>query len=258
MEQDDKARAVAAAELLIGARSGPPLSTFPESCRPRDEADAYRIQDEVAARLGPIEGWKVGASSPDAIPNCAPLLAGSVLSSPARISAEGMSLRGVEAEIAFRFGKDLPPRTKPYERAEVLAAIESACPAIEFCECRFRDWQQLDPLSKLADSNMNQALVIGPIWHSWKGLEVAAQPVVMSFDGRRVIDRRGGNTAGDLFQILVWLANHLSARGPGLRRAQIVITGSWGGMPQAGNAERVDVEFAGIGAASLRLLGERG
>ena len=257
MKQDDKARAVAAAELLIGAREGPLLSAFPETCRPRDEAEAYRIQDEVAARLGPIEGWKVGASGPDAIPNCAPLLAGSVLSSPARIPSEGLSLRGVEAEIAFRFAKDLPPRTQPYERPEVLAAIESACVAIEFCECRFRDWQTLDPISKLADSNMNQALIAGAEWYDWKGLEVAAQPVVMSFDGRRVIDRRGGNTAGDLFRMLVWLANHLSARGPGLRRGLIVTTGSWGGMPRAENAERVDVEFAGIGAASLSFVERR-
>ncbi len=252
MKQDDMARAVAAAKLLIGA------SAFPETCRPRDEADAYRIQDEVAAHLGPIEGWKVGANSPDAIPNCAPLLAGCVLTSPAQISTEGLSLRGVEAEIAFRFAKDLPPRTLPYERAEVLDAIESACPAIEFCECRFRDWQHLDPLSKLADSNMNQALITGSVWLDWQGLEVEVQPVGMSFDGQRVIDRRGGNTAGDLFRMLVWLANHLSARGPGLRRGQIVTTGSWGGMLQAGNAERVDVEFAGVGVASLSFVEGRG
>lgn len=258
MTQDDKACAAAAAKLLIGARKGPLLGDLPETCRPRDEADAYRIQDEVAERLGPIEGWKVGASGPDAVPNCAPLLAGSVLSSPAHIPAGGLSLRGVEAEIAFWFKQDLPPRAQPYERAEVLDAIESACVAIEFCECRFRDWRNLDPISKLADSNMNQALVTGSVWHGWRGLEVGSQPIVMSFDGRHVIDQRGGNMAGDLFRMLVWLTNYLSVRGPGLRRGQIVTTGSWGGMPQAENTKRVDVEFAGIGTASLSFVEGRG
>ena len=43
-------------------------------------------------------------------------------------------MRGIEAEVAFRLGRDLPPRAAPYTRAEVMAALATAHPAIEVLE----------------------------------------------------------------------------------------------------------------------------
>ncbi len=250
------ARARAAADLLLGARKNGPIEGLPESCRPRDAAEAYAIQDAVAAHLGPIEGWKVGAGGPDELPNCAPLLARTVLASPVHLDSARHCLRGIEAEVAFRFARDLPPRDRDYSRAEVTAAIEAAFPAIEVCESRFRDRTALDPFSKLADNNMNAILVLGEAWHGWPDLEVARQAVRLSFDERIVVDQNGGNTAGDLIRLLVWLANHLGKRGPGIGRGQVVTTGSWCGLIEAGRARSIVAAFPGIGETSLRFAGE--
>ena len=43
-------------------------------------------------------------------------------------------MRGVEAEVAFRLGHDLPPRGTPYTREEIVAALATAHPAIEILD----------------------------------------------------------------------------------------------------------------------------
>jgi 2-keto-4-pentenoate hydratase len=250
MTDTSTTRAAAAADILLRARRGGERpADLPVSCRPRSEAEAYAVQDAVAARLGPIAGWKVGASDPEAEPNCAPLLA--VFDSPATLDPSAYTLRGIEAEIAFRFGADLPPRAAPYERSEVIAALATAHPAIEVCECRLADHAAVDPMSKVADNVFNGALIVGPAWDGWAELSVAAQPVQLLFDDAVVVERRGGNAAGDLMRLLVWLANHLSRRGYGLRRGQVVTTGSWTGVRPSGPATHVAARFPGIGEAAF-------
>src|SRR5918911_3838684 len=73
-----------------------------------DAAEAYRIQDAVAARLGGVAGWKVGAKGPGATPTCAPLLAGTVSHVVAGAAVRTRPVIGVEAEVAFVLGSDFP------------------------------------------------------------------------------------------------------------------------------------------------------
>lgn len=253
MAEIERARAEAAADLLLRARCNQPIAHFPDDVRPRSVAEAYAVQDAVAFALGPVLGWKVGASAPEAEPACAPLLAGALHQSPAVLAAEAFPLRGIEAEIAFRFATAPKRGPSGFDREGVVEAIATAHPAIEICESRFRDHTAIDPLTKLADSNLNGALILGPAWADWRGLVTAAQPVAVTIDAETVAERRGGNTAGDLFRLLVWLAEHLARRGRGLRAGDVVTTGSWTGMHLAPGAKHVTVAFPGIGSAEVRF-----
>src|ERR1044072_5607181 len=104
-------RAVAqAAELLIAARrTGTLLDALPASCKPQTLEDAFAIQDATLAALGEtVAGWK-GA------------VRGAIFGSRwfdggARIEAATMPMLGVEAEIAFRFERDLPAGKYGYEQ----------------------------------------------------------------------------------------------------------------------------------------------
>jgi 2-keto-4-pentenoate hydratase len=242
-----------AAELLVAARRARrPLAALPESCRPRSLADAYAIQDAVGRRLGPVGGWKVGAAGRDDEPRCAPLPAELVLASPTTLAAARFSLLGIEAEVAFRLGRDLPPRERPYGADEVIAAIAAAHPAIELVDSRFTDREGVDKLSALADANSNGAFVYGPAAGGWPRIDWSRQPVELSVDGRRVAGGTGSNPAGDLVRLVVWLANHCAGRG-GLKAGQLVTTGSWTGLIEAPPGSRVVAEFAGLGRAELTL-----
>jgi 2-keto-4-pentenoate hydratase len=236
----------AAALLIEARRAGTTLRALPDALAPQTAADAYAIQEAVARALGGIAGWKVGAKGPALEPTCAPIPPTSLHASPHRFDGSELRLRGVEAEFAFRFARDLPPRAQPYERKEVAAAVESVHAAIELVESRFHDLRAVDPLSLLADGNAHGALVVGSGVAAIKDADPALVRVDLHFDDRTVAQTVGGNPAGDVWRLMTWLANHCAARGGGLRAGQIVTTGSCTGMQFASPGTRVRVEIEGL------------
>ena len=244
-----------AARLLLSARRDPTqrLHSLPEAMRPKTEAQAYLIQRAIITDLGGIGGWKVGSPGPDGPVNCAPLPAAAIQDSPATITG---SDRLVEAEIALRLAHDLPPRDPPYTRAEVLAAIASAHPAIEVLQTRYLDVAAVDPLSALADSLSHFGLVVGPAIPGWQSLDLAAETVRLSVNGPENgahIKTGAGNPAGDMIRMVLWLANEGAHWAGGLYAGQVVTTGSWTGkdpVPPGGEAR---IRFDHAGEATVRF-----
>ncbi len=171
--------------------------------------------------------------------------AAGILASPAALPSGRM--RGIEAEVAFRVGHDLPPREAPYDRAEIIAALATAHPAIEELEAAYPEPMQVDPLSLLADSIAHGGFVFGPGVADWRALDFAAMTVTQTVDGAVV--QRTGNPAGDMIRLVVWLANEGSRWAGGLRAGQFVTCGSWTGITRAAPGARVRVEFPGLGVA---------
>lgn len=243
----------AAATHLLAARDDKARRTaaLPEPLRPRTVEQAYAIQRAVMAALGPVAGWKVGAPSPasDAF-TCAPLPAAGLADSPATTRG---SDRAVEAEIAVRLGADLPPRDAPYTDAEIRAAIASAHPAIEVLESRFADPDAVDPLSALADSLGHHSLVLGAPIPGWDGLDLAREEVAVLVDGAEV-KRRTGNPGGNMLRLLRWLADTGARWAGGLRRGQVVTTGSWTGKDVVPPGAEAMIRFRTAGAAATRFV----
>ena len=70
-------------------------------------------------------------------------------------------LKGIECEIAFRLGNDLPSMEMTYSRDDIKNSIKTVTVAIEAVETRFDSWPVANPLWALADNQSNQALIIG-------------------------------------------------------------------------------------------------
>jgi len=71
-QENDRMRQ--ASELLLAARRDSLLiDNLPETLRPHTLEEAYALQDIVARALGPVGGWKVGASSQEATPAYSPM-----------------------------------------------------------------------------------------------------------------------------------------------------------------------------------------
>src|SRR6266550_1188097 len=106
-----------AAALLVRARlGGPRLAHLPDALTPTSDRDGYAIQALVTRRLGwAIGGWKAGLG-PAGDTSSAPLYAPLLRTSPARFDAADLALFGIEGEIAFRLGRDLPPGDQPHDR----------------------------------------------------------------------------------------------------------------------------------------------
>jgi len=105
-------------------------------------------------------------------------------------------LRGLEAEISFLIGKDLPPREMPYTRDEVLAAIASCHPAIEELEAGLDEPLKVERLTMIGDLQLHGGFVPGPAVADWQKIDFAKESVSLSVDGAVRVERTASNTAG--------------------------------------------------------------
>ena len=245
----------AANSLADARRTQNPIAALPDDLRPQTAGEAYVVQDELAIAFGEIGGWKVSASSPESTPTCAPMPRMWTAASGTEFRA--IRYRGVEAEIAFRLGADLPRRAHPYSRDEIVAAIESCHPAIEVLESAFENPAEVDRFSALADLGLHGAFCYGPAVLNWKNINFAIEHVTLSIDGVVRIERTGSNTAGDLLALLVWLANDGAPVAKGLSTGQWITTGSWTGSLPAEHDSSVKAVFNNAGEVTLRFSPEQ-
>jgi 2-keto-4-pentenoate hydratase len=244
----------ATARFLIDQRAQDATLTtqLPDALRPSTLAEAIAVQVVTMAEIGPVGGWKVGASEPGAEPTAAPLPASGVTGSPVVVGAR---LRASECEICFRLGRDLPPRDTPYDRNEVLKAIESCQAAIEVVEPRFVSHEGLDGLTKLADLGIHGGLAVGRPVEEWNPDIFATLPVVMAVDGVKRRKLVGSNPGGsDLVGFVTWLANSDVAWAfGGLKAGQVVTTGSWTGLTLSPPGTHITARFQGFPAVEVRF-----
>jgi 2-keto-4-pentenoate hydratase len=259
MTGPEESRLIDAADVLLDARrTGRPLADLPANLQPQSLDEAYAIQDRIAAAFseeGELHpgGWKIGAPTPDATPMYAPMPLVWIAATGSMLAGEHWRFRGLEAEIAFLVGRDLPPRTQPYTREETLAAMASCHPAIEILEPAFEDPFKVARLSMIADLQMHGGFVYGPAVPNWQSIDFTKEHVVLAVDGIIRVERTGSNTAGDLLRLLPWLANEGAARTGGLRKGQWITTGSWTGYTPATSRCPVEVLFSAAGRVDLRF-----
>ena len=221
----------------------------------KTEKDAYRVQDAVFAELWPgtrPAAWKAGGPSDKTEPTAAPIAPDKLLRSPASIAAASMNMVGVEAELAFRLSKDLPPRGRAYSERRVAAAVGEVLVAIELCDTRLANWKESSGVWKLADFQNNGGLVAGSGTRDWQKIDFLKQEVEFRI-GARVVKAKGAHSFGNPFRLMPWIANHCTTRGIGLRAGDIVTTGAWTGLEIAKAGDEVTARFPGIGEATVRI-----
>jgi 2-keto-4-pentenoate hydratase len=239
----------AAAAALAAARSGAPIAALPKDALPQSEADAYAIQDAVAIRLGAkFGGWKTGVS-PLGGYFCAPIYASMVHASPARLSAGGFHVIGIECEIGFRLNQALSPRPQPYTRSEVLA-LASMHPRIEVVDSRYVDFRSLDRLQVLADNFSNGGLVYGAAASDWQGADLAHPPIEVTADGKPFAECTGLR-AGDPVELLVGAVNHAAGQRGGMPAGSFVTTGTHTGLVFTEPGTRIVADYGRFGRVEV-------
>jgi 2-keto-4-pentenoate hydratase len=243
--------------LLDARRTSSPIADLPANLIPADMSEVYFVQDAIADAFAPIGGWKIGAATPDATPVFGPMPSAWIAPYGSLLTGPRWRYRGVESEIAFLVGKDLPPRNldageSPYTREEALAAMASCHPAIEVLESAFIDPLQATKLAYLADLQMHGGFIYGPAFSAWRTFDFNTEHVSLSIDGVVRVERTGSNTSGDLLKLVPWLANQGAARTGGLKAGQWITTGSWTGATPATSNSVVNVSFQTAGNVDVR------
>ena len=248
---DEEAVRKAAGLLAKAQRTGVLLERLPEGCHPATIAEAHAIQDAVVALLGqPVAGWKVALAGDGSVMRGV-MLQSRVWESPARVPASLVPLLGVEAEIAFRFERDLPPRPAPYAREEIEAAV-TAMAAIEIVASRFASYRDTPLLDRAADFVSNGGFVCGTLQPRWREHELATLEVTLAIGGETVVSRRGGHPAGDPLLPAIALVDELR-QGAGVKSGQIMTTGTYTGLNFAKPGQSVTASFSGFGGAEVHF-----
>lgn len=249
-----EAQLLEAANLLLDARrTGKLLVDLPPALRPTTMDEVYYIQDTLAESYGPIGGYKIGAPTPEATPSYAPMPLAWIAPGGATLSGVQWRYRGLEAEIAFQLGRDLPPRDTPYTDEEVFAAVDTCHPVLEVLESALEDPTLADRMSMLADLQMHGGFVYGPGFAEWQHIDWSKENVVLAVDGTIRVERTGSNTSGNLLKLLPWLANHGAQRTGGLKAGQWITTGSWTGNTPAEAGSSADATFHNAGRVTLNF-----
>ena len=242
------------ATLVEAYRSRIPVIAAPGD-GPRDEDEAYAVQRAVwqtMTKASRPTAWKVGAASREACPVAGPIFPHRLGTSPASFPATGFLHFGVEAEIALRFAKNLPPRKSDeadYDRDELLDAVEVAYVAMEIVGTRLADRQAAGPLWRLADNLVNGALVLGDPIADLRRMDAAHVTARSFVDEQLVAESTGNVPLGDIFHCLPWWIRHIG----GVRAGDIVTTGTWNGAYWLTGSAELRVELADLGQARATI-----
>ena len=242
--------------------NGGVIDTLPEACRPRTMAEGYAAQRALAAASGEgVVGWKIAATSSSGQrhinvdgPIAGRLLASRVHHAPCAVEFGTNRMAVAEAEFAFVMGSDLPAREEVYAIEDVLAAVAALHPAIELPDSRFADFTRAGSAQLAADNACAHEFVLGPATDAdWRALDLAAQRVSLSIDGRTATAGTGADALGDPRAALAWIANNHAAQGAALRAGDIVTTGVCGKPSAITSGNRVVADFGLVGTAEVTL-----
>lgn len=249
----------AAATLAAARRDGHLLEPLPETCRPQTLAEGYEVQEAFRASWpDALAGWKIGATAPLTMerfgvnePIYGPFFARDVHMSPASPKAASQRPVAIETEFAYRLGADLPARDASYSRDEIIGAIDALVPAFEVVSPRFAQIPFDHAPSAVADCMLNYAMVLGAPITDWRGIDAARHPVQLRIDGLVTGEGTGAECLGDPRNVLDWIVEKLRAAGIGLKKGEVLSTGTCTGIVPFRPGQKAVGDFGPLGKVEL-------
>ncbi|HRK17376.1 MAG TPA: fumarylacetoacetate hydrolase family protein [Hyphomicrobiaceae bacterium] len=230
---------------------------------PQTIDDGYAFQKALIEAWGePISGWKIGATAAPVQarfgtdrPFSGPFYKTNTFRSPARLFRQKLQHTKIESEFAFRFMRRLEPRSKTYQREEVIDAIDALIPAIEVVSPRFLEVPFGNAPLAIADWGVNGAVVLGaPVVDGWDPDTVRDHRVRLVVDGTEVAAGEGRIVLGDPLAALTWLVEHLSGRGIALSPGDVVLTGTTTGIFDMTGREHAVADFGDLGSVEATFV----
>lgn len=240
-----------AAAILLAGHFHKATTVSPSIPGPSSRNDAYQVQDLMTGALGGACGWKVGLGKRDPEPYCAPIPL-SRLHSTGATYVRRNEVAQVEAELGFRLGRDVPPCEIPRNEADCVKLVDAVVPCIEIVETRLAEPAAGDPLWKLADLQANGGLVVGNP-SPWPVQDLSEVRLAIGPTDKEAFNLFA-HPFGKPLDLLCWTINHVSQRRGGLKRGDVIITGSYCGVVEIHAPQSFVAAFANFGKVSLEVL----
>ena len=259
----DRDQVDAASRALVQHwRDGTKLDALETRLRPQSRADGYAVQAMLETQsLGKLFGWKIAATSEAGQkhinvtgPLAGRIMSDTVIPDAGTASMKGNAMRVGEPEFCFRMGRDLAPRSSPFDVDEVLAAVDTLHPAIEIPDSRFADFASAGEAQLIADNACAHLFVLGPATSAnWRAMNLVEERPVITLRGERYVGH-GKNVLGDPLIALAWLANELRGLGITLRAGQVVTTGTCHPPLPIQAGDQFAADFGALGKVSVGFV----
>ncbi|HEX7717461.1 MAG TPA: fumarylacetoacetate hydrolase family protein [Marmoricola sp.] len=261
----------AAVERLANAQeTGVPCAPVRDLIGTDDLAAAYAVQQGlVQARLAAgatVVGRKIGATSKavqDQLgvdqPDFGYLLDEMDVSDAAREGGGPISMRSllqprVEAEVAFRLGRDIDVPEDQITLELVRAAVDVALPALEIVDSRIAEWQ-IKFTDTVADCASSGLFVVGTDAKPLAELEPVDVVMSLTINGEERSAGNGAACLGDPLEALRWLAVQAARFGDPLRAGHLILSGALGPFVPFAAGDRVEASISGFDTLSV-VFGE--
>jgi len=253
----------AARHLWTHWQEGTRTKGLPDDCRPATRTAAYQIADAIAGlSKQSVIGWKIAATSEAGQkhinvdgPLAGRLLAKRLLAPGAAIPLGGNIMRVAEAEFAFRFGHNLPPRPAAYEPGEVMAAVAGLYLSLEIPDSRYRDFTVVGADQLIADTACACWLVTAPsTYQDWRSLDLKRHRVEAYVNGTLAAAGSGAAALGDPLVALTWLVNEVAAFAGGIKAGDLVTTGTCLKPVTIAPGDEVRLDYGVLETLSARIV----
>jgi len=229
----EKATATAA-EIERAHAAGEKFRQLDATLRPATIEQAYAAQNELqhlraSGKRGAVAGRKIALASKVQQELCGidHPIAGAIYrneihSSPCNIKLADYHGLGIEFEIAITLKADTEV-SREYSRDEICQLISTVHPAFEMIIDRGADYQNIDPITMIADNAWCAGIVLGDDFYAQCAGNVDNLPATLRWND----DVETASTAAsDPITSLTWVINLLANMGQTLQAGQPVITGS--------------------------------
>lgn len=153
-----------------------------------------------------------------------------------------------EGETAFVLKKRLMgPGVKP---EDVIEATDYVVPCIEIIDSRVCDWK-IKIQDTVADNASSALFVLGKDKRSLRGLDLPSLSMSLRVNGEERSKGTGAACLDNPVFAVTWLANKMGEHGVALEPGDVILSGAFGPVVPVKAGERVDVEFAGLGAVHV-------
>jgi 2-oxo-hept-3-ene-1,7-dioate hydratase len=227
--------------------------------------DAYAIQSALVARKRAagrkVTGWKIGLTSRAmqsalgiTTPDSGVLLDDMHFADGTTVPADRFIQPRVEAEIAFVM--KFPLRGPQVTRADVVAATDHVCAALEILDTRIL---RTDPASgtartiidTVADNAANAGIVLGDARHPVDAFDLRWVGAVVKRDDVVEETGLGAGVLDDPVTGILWLVHRLAAYGQGIEPGQVVLAGSFIRPIEAPPGSRFHADYGPFGQVKI-------
>jgi len=237
-------------------RASTRIAALPEAVRPTNRDGGYEVAARLAELTGDrVAGWKIAATSTAGQkhinvdgPLIGRIFERRLLAAGAVVPLGDNMMKVAEAEFAFAFSRDLPPRGQDYSLDEAMNAVAALHLSIEVPDSRYADFTRVGAPSLIADTACACWLVLGPaLADGWRSLDLAAHRVSGWRNGDKVAEGSGAAVLGDPRLALTWFVNEAARHCGGVKAGQFVTTGTCIVPMAIAPGDRIEIDYGELG-----------